>query len=122
MIKIQRNGECPEYYFKEGCYITEWWNTSDDQNCSIARVRLPSGETTLPHILRDTVERYVLLEGEGLFRSGGKEEALRAGDVVWIGAGTVQSIQNTGDRDLIFLAICTPRFEEKNYRDVSGKD
>ncbi|MCH8474723.1 MAG: cupin domain-containing protein [Opitutales bacterium] len=122
MIKVQRNSECPEYYFKEGCYISEWWNSPADPDCSIARVRLPSGETTLPHILRNTVERYVLLEGEGLFRSGGKKEALGVGDVIWIEAETVQSIENTGSRDLIFLAICTPRFEEKNYRDVSGKD
>jgi mannose-6-phosphate isomerase-like protein (cupin superfamily) len=30
---------------------------------------------------------------------------------------TRQRIRNTGVGDLIFLAICSPRFQEKNYID-----
>ena len=29
-----------------------------------------------------------------------------------------QRIANTGDEDLIFLALCTPRFRENAYEDI----
>jgi mannose-6-phosphate isomerase-like protein (cupin superfamily) len=38
------------------------------------------------------------------------------GDVVTIPAGLRQRIANIGDSDLIFYCVCTPRFEQKNYR------
>ena len=37
-------------------------------------------------------------------------------DVVVIEADQSQKIENVLDKDLIFLAICTPRFELHNYR------
>jgi mannose-6-phosphate isomerase-like protein (cupin superfamily) len=36
--------------------------------------------------------------------------------LVTIPAGVRQRISNIGDRDLIFYCLCTPRFEQKNYR------
>jgi mannose-6-phosphate isomerase-like protein (cupin superfamily) len=36
-------------------------------------------------------------------------------DVVSIPAGVRQRISNTGIDDLVFLAICTPRFVKENY-------
>ncbi|MFL2546617.1 MAG: cupin domain-containing protein [Candidatus Rariloculaceae bacterium] len=44
-------------------------------------------------------------------------EAVRAGDVVLIPAGLPQCITNTGRDDLVFLALCTPRFRPENYED-----
>jgi mannose-6-phosphate isomerase-like protein (cupin superfamily) len=41
--------------------------------------------------------------------------AVAAMDVVTIPAGASQRIRNTGDSDLIFLCICTPRFEGEKY-------
>ena len=117
MVRVKQNEACPEYYFREGCYISEWWNTPEDPACSIARVRLPKGQTTLPHTLRGTVERYVLLAGQGVFISENQKYPVRAGDVVYIPGGTVQSIENPGSGDLIFLAICTPRFKENAYEE-----
>ncbi|MGO1001331.1 hypothetical protein [Lysobacter sp. CA196] len=32
--------------------------------------------------------------------------------------GVPQRIANLGDGDLLFLAICTPRFEPGNYEDL----
>ena len=31
-----------------------------------------------------------------------------------------QRIANTGSEDLTFFAICTPRFEQKNYQDCEN--
>lgn len=40
------------------------------------------------------------------------------GDVVTIPPGVAQRIHNSGSGDLVFLAVCTPRFEPACYRDV----
>ena len=44
-------------------------------------------------------------------------ERVDPGDLVSIPAGAVQWIENTGDEDLVFYAICTPRFRMEAYRD-----
>ena len=108
-----------EYYFEEGCYITELSNRADDPAVSIARARVEPGKTTRWHRLRGTTERYVMLEGKGRVEAG--DEAPRdvePGDVVHIPPMCRQRITNVGKGDLIFLAICTPRFERRNYEDV----
>jgi mannose-6-phosphate isomerase-like protein (cupin superfamily) len=38
------------------------------------------------------------------------------GDVVRIPAGVPQRITNTTDGDLVFFAVCTPRFVPSAYR------
>ncbi len=40
------------------------------------------------------------------------------GDVVLIPPGRRQRITCLGDEDLIFLAICTPRFRPETYEDI----
>lgn len=111
------NSQTPEYYFDEGCYITEWWNEMPDPEVSVARARLPAGQRTRPHSLSNTQERYLVLQGEGLLFIGDQPgQVLRCNDAALIPAGEVQSIVATGDQDLVFLAICTPRFEQHNYR------
>ena len=110
--------ESREYFFREGCHILELWNDPGDPAVSIARARVEPGKVTRTHQLSGTVERYVVLQGSGEFRSGvGKAVRVGAGDVVVIPADEPQSIKNTSSSDLIFLAICSPRFKESNYRD-----
>ena len=105
-----------EYFFDEGCYITEISNSNDDQQLSIARARVAPGVTTRWHSLTGITERYVILEGEGEAEVDELVPHLvTAGDVVIIPPGKRQRITNTGDTDLIFLAVCTPRFEVSKY-------
>lgn len=119
-IKVIRFNPSAEYFFEEGCYILEHLNQSDDNTLSIARARVPIGQKTRPHRLRDTVERYLIIEGEGIVHLGEHfKTPLRAGDVVIIPAGYPQSIENTGDCELVFLVICTPRFRPEIYEDLS---
>lgn len=107
-----------EFFTGERCYIIEIHNRSDDEDCSIARVRVTPGVTTQLHALRGTVERYVILEGEGRVEIGGEPATLvRPLDVVYIPKGASQRITSTADDDLIFLAICIPRFRRENYID-----
>jgi mannose-6-phosphate isomerase-like protein (cupin superfamily) len=108
-----------EFYIDEGCYITELANSSDDPELSIARARVLPDVTTRWHRLLRTTERYVMLEGKGRVEIG--DEPARdvgPGDVVRIPPMCRQRITNIGEADLIFLAICTPRFRRENYQDV----
>lgn len=114
--KIKRCDPATEYYFTEGCFITELSNTPDDPQLSIARARVESGKTTRWHFLRGVTERYVILEGTGKVEVGDFDpQVVNVGDTVIIPPEVRQRISNTGDGDLIFLAICTPRFEESIY-------
>ncbi len=114
--RIQKYAPDSEYYFREGCFITELSNDGHDPAASLARARVEPGRTTAWHALRDTQERYVILEGTGLVEIGDlPPQEVAPGDVVVIPAGCRQRITCTSACDLIFLAVCTPRFETKNY-------
>ena len=99
----------------EGCHILESWNHASDSAVSIARARVEPGVTTRLHRLRDVVERYLVIEGEGRATVGGVEVDVRPGDVVVIPAGIPQQIANTGPGDLVFYCICSPRFTQECY-------
>lgn len=105
-----------EYYFREGCFITELSNSTEDPELSVAHVRVEPGETTRWHKLLGISERYLILSGKGRVEVG--ENAARdvvESEVVMIPPEVRQRITNSGETDLIFLALCTPRFEEKYY-------
>lgn len=114
--RIKKCDLSTEYFFAEGCFITEISNSADDPALSIARARLEPGKTTRWHYLNGTIERYVIVEGTGSVEIGNLDaRQVTAGDVVIIPAGERQRISNIGNSSLIFLAICTPRFEESVY-------
>jgi mannose-6-phosphate isomerase-like protein (cupin superfamily) len=113
---ILKANEDDEYYFAEGCFILELSNTAVDAAVSIARARVKPGVTTQLHRLQGVVERYVLLAGVGRAVIGGLDpQTVRAGDVVIIPPECPQQITNIGDDDLVFLAICSPRFQHEVY-------
>jgi mannose-6-phosphate isomerase-like protein (cupin superfamily) len=110
-----------EYMTAERCRILELSNSPDDTAVSIARARVEPGVTTHWHRLAGIVERYVILDGVGSVEVGDRPaEAVTVGDVVWIPAGERQRIRNVGTGDLVFLAICTPRYVESAYEDVDA--
>ena len=115
---IKRFLEVREYFFDEGCFINELNNSDDDPALSIARARVTAGGVTRWHYLRGTTERYVITAGCGVVEVGeAPPTAVAVGDVVIIPAGVRQRIRNSGEGDLVFLALCTPRFEPHNYVD-----
>ena len=119
MIQPMQRGD--ERLTEERCYILELSNSADDPQASIARARVLPGMTTRWHRLRDIAERYVLLEGRGEVEIGElAAQMVSVGDVVRIPPGCRQRIRNTGEVDLIFLAICTPRFEWSAYEDLEA--
>jgi mannose-6-phosphate isomerase-like protein (cupin superfamily) len=113
---VVRPDSAQEFYTAERCHILELSNSADDEALSIARARVEPGVTTAFHKVIDTAERYVILAGAGLVELEGQEpEKVGIGDVVLIPPGARQRITNTGDDDLIFLALCTPRFRQERY-------
>jgi len=108
-----------EYYFEEGCFIIELHNTPEDPAASVARARVEPGRTTRWHSLAAIRERYLILQGNGLVEIGDQPpRPVGPGDAVQIPPGCRQRIANTGAIDLIFLAVCTPRFVVAAYQDL----
>ena len=108
-----------EIWTEERCFITELANTPADPDCSIARARVEPGGITRWHRLAGVIERYVILSGCGRAEIGDRPpREVGPGDAVLIPAGCRQRIANTGDVDLVFLAICTPRFQPACYEDL----
>jgi mannose-6-phosphate isomerase-like protein (cupin superfamily) len=57
-----------------------------------------------------------MVAGRGEVEIDGQAPAtVEAMDVVTIPPGVSQRIRNTGDSDLVFLCICTPRFDAAKY-------
>ena len=114
--EIRHTDSATEFATEERCYIIEVANDSNDPALSIARARVEPGVTTAWHRLDGTDERYLILSGRGRVEVGDLPPAkVGPGDVVRIPAGVAQRIANTGDEQLIFYALCTPRFEASHY-------
>ncbi len=113
---IIQSDDGKEFMTPERCAILELWNDRSDPAVSIARARVEPGVTTQLHEL-DVDERYLIVLGRGLARIGSlPATVVHPGDLVVIPAGTRQQITNTGDSDLVFFCVCSPRFDPAGYQ------
>ena len=116
---IKREDLAHEYFTPEQCHIFELSNSPDDEALSVARARVEPGVTTRWHRLAGTAERYYILAGHGSVEVGDESPAdVAPGDLVIIPPDCRQRITNTGGTDLIFLALCTPRYRDEAYEDA----
>jgi mannose-6-phosphate isomerase-like protein (cupin superfamily) len=112
---IYRTDPAAEYYTEERCHIIEILNTAAVADVSVARARVEPGVTTAWHRVTFD-ELYYILTGTGRMEIEGEETTeIGPGDIARIPAGHAQRITNLTDSDLVFLCICTPRFQEKGY-------
>ncbi len=119
---VLRYDAAAEFFIAERCHINELSNVADDPAVSIARARVEPGVTTHWHRLHGTTERYVILEGHASVEVGDlPAEFVGPGDVVMVPPLCRQRITNTGGGDLVFLAICTPRFKPEAYEDLESR-
>jgi len=121
-VQVFHANEKNEYYFKEGCFILEMLNDEADNAVSIARARVEPEKETALHALTGITERYVILQGQAEVEIDGQTQFVRQGSVVLIPPGSAQKIKNLGEVDLVFLAICSPRFKVEHYQDLSMTD
>ncbi len=104
-----------ELWTTERCFITELLNSDDQPEVSLARTRVEPGVTTQLHRL-SVFEWYVIEAGHGLMRIGDEVPiAVSAGDTVAIPKNIAQQVTNSGQADLVFLCVCTPKFSQKCY-------
>ena len=106
-----------EVLIREGCFITEVWNSPRDPTLSVARARLTPHSETRWHYL-DVDERYLITQGVGTMEVQGLAPSkVENGDVVVVPAGRLQRIRNTAEGDLIFYCLCMPRFVPDVYHE-----
>ena len=111
-----------EFHTDETCFITELSNTANDPDSSIAQARVEPGITTRWHRLKGITERYCIISGRGRVEVGNlAAQHVNSGDIVLIPPMCRQRITNTGSDDLVFLAICTPRFLNEAYEDIEDR-
>ena len=112
-----------EFEIEERSFIVEMLSSEDDLSCSIAQARVKPGVATALHSLKGTIERYILLEGEGEVVVGSQApQRVGVKGVVCISADEPQSIRNLSEQDdLVFLCICTPGFKPEAYVHLEGE-
>jgi len=114
--EVKKSNVDTEFKTKERCYIVETANDSGDELVSISRARVEPGVTTAWHKLKGVAERYIIISGQGRVEINDLDPIdVFEGDVVRIPEDTPQRITNTGQIDLIFYAVCSPRFQTSCY-------
>jgi len=109
-IWIRHLEECREFTAGDGCHLRELLHAEKDRldlGYSLAHARVAPGEKTKPHKLAAS-EVYYILQGRGLMRIGKEMREVRPHHVIYIPPRAVQSIENPGKEDLVFLCFVDP--------------
>ena len=105
------------FYAVDETVLSELLHPKNDQvklDFSIAHAVLKPGKSSLPHVLKGSVEVYYILEGKGQMHIDPEVEAVESGQVVYIPPKKIQWIKNTGTTDLKFLCIVSPPWKEED--------
>jgi mannose-6-phosphate isomerase-like protein (cupin superfamily) len=79
-----------------------------DSNHSLARIVIPPGKSSASHYHKVSQETYYILEGEGQMNVDGNEFSITVGQACHIHTGEIHQVSNSGETDLVFLAVCVP--------------
>ncbi len=79
---------------------------------SLAFAELPIGASSVPHVLKNSSELYVMTAGEGRIHIAEDTDILRGGDSALVPSGAVQWIENIGQETLQFYVIVSPPWSE----------
>ena len=107
-----------EFWTDERCFITELCNSGRSPNSSLAVARVEPGITTQLHALAGVTETYIVIDGEGDMEVAGEKFPITSGDQVVIPPGVSQRVTSTGNADLRFYCLCTPRFSTDSYKNL----
>jgi len=83
---------------------------------SLAQAHLEPGKSSHPHVLTESEELYIFLEGTGEAILNGEVKQVVAGDLVLMPAGCEQYVRNTGKSPLVFYCIVSPPWSEGQER------
>ena len=84
------------------------------QQHSLAQIVIPPGKSSLRHYHPVAEESYMILSGTGRLELDGQTANMGPGDSVVIRPRQVHRIWNTGDEDLVLLAVCVPPWTPDN--------
>jgi mannose-6-phosphate isomerase-like protein (cupin superfamily) len=88
---------------------------------SLAHAVIPAGGRSIRHHLVGSSEVYYILSGRGLMHIDDETREVGPGDALLIPPAAIQYLENTGDQDLVFLAIVEPAWQAANdVRDESA--
>ncbi len=115
---IRQLKDCPEFVAGDACHLRELLNARTDKRAyrySLAHAVVKPGTRTKPHALK-TSEVYYILEGSGRMYIGDESAEVMSGCVIDIPPDAVQSIENTGKKDLVFLCIVDPAWQAEDEK------
>jgi mannose-6-phosphate isomerase-like protein (cupin superfamily) len=108
--------DCDEFIGGDGSLLRQLLHpdkASVASRYSLCHAIVKPGQTTRPHRLR-TSEVYYILQGQGLMSIDGESQPVQPGQVIYIPPHSMQSIQNSGNSDLIFLCIVDPAWQAED--------
>lgn len=116
---VKKIKDCDLLEANDGCMIRELLhpkNDSVDLPYSIAVATVAQNQQSHAHkLVQDEV--YYILTGQGRMYIDDESRLVNKGEVILIPADSVQWIENSGDCDLVFLAIVSPPwFKEGDIR------
>ena len=68
-------------------------------------VTVPPGASIGLHTHEGEMEAYLIVSGQGIYDDNGTEATVNPGDVTYTAPGQSHSITNTGDGDLVLVAL-----------------
>ena len=80
---------------------------------SLAHAKVAAGQRTQPHRLKSS-EVYYIIAGEGVMHVDEESKEVGPHCTVYIPPRAVQSIENTGNGDLVFLCIVDPAWRQED--------
>ena len=115
---IRKLDEIKEFVAGDGSNLKEIFHPDKqpvDIRYSLARASVRTGEATLPHTLSNA-EVYYIIRGRGRMHIGDEAKDVGESDTVYVPAGAIQSIENTGAGNLEFLCIVDPAWQPEFER------
>lgn len=70
-----------------------------------AEVTLAPGCSIGEHPHHGETETYYILKGSGNYSDNGEVRPVKAGDITFCNDGSTHGLENTGDEDLVFMAL-----------------
>lgn len=118
---IKRLSACTEITANDLCRLRELIHPEHDGvavGYSLAHAVVAPGQRTLRHHLEGASELYYLISGSGRMHIDDEVQEVEAGDTILIPPGAVQFLENTGDEEIVFLALVEPAWRaDRDVRD-----
>ena len=104
------------YITRDGSLIRELCHPGahGNWNQSVAEASVEAGRQTRLHRHYKSEEIYHVLSGSGRMRVGESVFDIGRGDTIWIPAGALHNVVNSGDRTLKILCCCAPAYAHQD--------